>query len=185
MIAASYDIFKFSTTPSYVLGSFKSWDTLFPAVVQFMLVSAVILFIVLILIGGIQYLTSAGNEESTKTARRLILNAVIGLFIMLSAQAMTAWLLIRTNKTEFLRYIPGFTYSSFVSVGLTTGTSTDTRTNSSNSSTSSGTTQKANCTKSPASTDVQCGTATSNGPDSAITTPNTSQTLMQGMTPQY
>ncbi len=47
--------------------------------------AAVVLFIILLLIGGIQYLGSFGNEEATTKARKLILDAVVGLFIVLAA----------------------------------------------------------------------------------------------------
>ncbi len=59
-------------------GSFgKIWDMVVTA--------AAIVFMVLLLIGGIQYLTAAGNEESTKKARALLLDAVIGLVLVLLA----------------------------------------------------------------------------------------------------
>jgi len=39
--------------------------------------------IIMLLVGAYQYITSAGNQEKTKTAHRLILWAVIGLFVLL------------------------------------------------------------------------------------------------------
>lgn len=59
-------------------GSFgKVWDMV--------VIAATIVFMVLFLIGGIQYLTAAGNEESTKKARALLVDAVIGLVLVLLA----------------------------------------------------------------------------------------------------
>lgn len=50
--------------------------------------AAIVLFVILLLIGGIQYLGSFGNEEATTKARKLILDAVVGLFIVLAAGAI-------------------------------------------------------------------------------------------------
>ena len=176
-----FDVFKFSSTPSYVAsGTFSSWGTLFPAIVQFALVCAVILFIILMVVGGIQYLASAGNEEGTKLARKLLLNATVGLFIMLSVQAAAAWVLIRTNKTDLLQYIPRYSYGSFgwtgtpvTSAGSNSSSVTKNTGNKVPVTTDTGdkvpvtTAAPANCTKSPASADVQC----ISGPDNIVTSP--------------
>ena len=50
-------------------------------------------FMILILIGGFMYLISAGNEESSGKAKRLFLDAVVGLAIVLAAWALGAWVL--------------------------------------------------------------------------------------------
>lgn len=52
-----------------------------------------ILFVILLLIGGVQYLASAGNEDSTKKARQLMLDAVIGLVIVVGAWAVGTYVL--------------------------------------------------------------------------------------------
>jgi threonine/homoserine/homoserine lactone efflux protein len=39
---------------------------------------------------GIQYITAGGNQDKVKTARQGIINAVLGIIIM-----MTAWFIIR------------------------------------------------------------------------------------------
>ena len=43
------------------------------------------IFLVMVLIGGVQYLVGAGNEETTSKAKRLMLDAVIGLLLVLAA----------------------------------------------------------------------------------------------------
>lgn len=47
-----------------------------------------ILFIVLIIVGGFQWMTAGGNEEDVKKAQNRIKNAVIGLVIVVSAYAI-------------------------------------------------------------------------------------------------
>ena len=52
-----------------------------------------ILFTVLLLIGGILYLTAAGNEENTAKARKLLVEALIGLGIILAAWPVGRWII--------------------------------------------------------------------------------------------
>jgi len=51
----------------------------------------------LLLVGGIQYLTAAGNEESVGNARKLLINSIVGLIIVLSAWALGNWILQRVG----------------------------------------------------------------------------------------
>ncbi len=50
-------------------------------------------FIVLFLVGGVMYLTSMGNEDQAGKARKLMLEAVIGLIIVMSAWAVSTWVI--------------------------------------------------------------------------------------------
>jgi glycerol uptake facilitator-like aquaporin len=50
-------------------------------------------FIILFLVGGVMYLTSAGNEEQSKKSVKLIIEAVVGLIIVLSAWAVSNWII--------------------------------------------------------------------------------------------
>lgn len=52
-----------------------------------------IVTVVLILYGGFLWMTSAGNEETIAKAKKVIINAVIGLAIILSALAITQFIL--------------------------------------------------------------------------------------------
>jgi len=47
------------------------------------------IFFIMILISGFQWLTAGGNEEKAKQARDRVVNAVIGLIIVLAAYAIT------------------------------------------------------------------------------------------------
>ena len=76
-----------------VNNNFANANTIIKTIFSVVTVVGIILFVVLLLIGGIQYLGSFGNEESTKTARKLILDAVVGLFIVLAAGGVAQFVL--------------------------------------------------------------------------------------------
>lgn len=50
------------------------------------------IFFILMIYGGILWMTSVGNEEQVKKARGVLVAAVIGLIIVLSAYAITAYI---------------------------------------------------------------------------------------------
>lgn len=59
-----------------------------------LLLSILALFsVIMIIIGGLMWLTSAGNEEKAKKARILLRNALVGVIIILSSWAMVTWFL--------------------------------------------------------------------------------------------
>jgi hypothetical protein len=51
------------------------------------------IFLVLLLFGGVTYMTSAGNEEGTEKGKKIMLNAFIGLIIILAAYAVGTFVL--------------------------------------------------------------------------------------------
>lgn len=46
------------------------------------------ILIILLVIGGVRYLINAGNEEEVGKAKKLIIDAIIGLIIVLAAYAI-------------------------------------------------------------------------------------------------
>jgi hypothetical protein len=50
-----------------------------------------IIAVVIVLIGGFKYMVSGGNDDKTADARRLIVSGIIGLAIILSAWAITGF----------------------------------------------------------------------------------------------
>ena len=60
---------------------------------NFVFGAAGVIFVVLFLVGGIQYLTSAGNEEASTKAKKLLIDAVIGLVIVVVSYAAARWIL--------------------------------------------------------------------------------------------
>jgi TRAP-type C4-dicarboxylate transport system permease small subunit len=57
------------------------------------IILAGVIFVILFLVGGIQYLTAAGNEEQTGKAKRLLVDAIVGLVIVLAAWAIANFVL--------------------------------------------------------------------------------------------
>ncbi len=68
-------------------------DQLIADVVNFISVVVGILAVIMIIYGGFRYITSAGNPENTKTARNIILYALIGLVIVALAQIIVKFVL--------------------------------------------------------------------------------------------
>lgn len=52
-----------------------------------------VLFVLLFLVGGVMYLTAAGNDDQSKKAKQLLFDAVIGLVIVVVAWAVGNWVL--------------------------------------------------------------------------------------------
>ena len=48
-----------------------------------------VIFIILIIVGGFQWMTSGGNEKKIESAKGLITNAIIGVTIVLVSYAIT------------------------------------------------------------------------------------------------
>ena len=57
-----------------------------------------VIAVIMIIIGGLRYVTSAGNETAIKSARNTIMYAVIGLIIVALAQVIVKFVL--TNITD-------------------------------------------------------------------------------------
>lgn len=61
---------------------------LLQSIAEFLLAIAGTLFFFMVLYGGIQYLSGAGNEDQTGKAKATMLSAIIGLIIVTSAWAI-------------------------------------------------------------------------------------------------
>lgn len=57
-------------------------------VIQFLLLLAGIIAVLMLIIGGFWYLTSAGNEEQAEKGRKAIINAIIGLVVIILSYAI-------------------------------------------------------------------------------------------------
>ena len=64
------------------------FQNLLPAVIGIALAIGAIIFLFMLLIGGIQYTTSGGDKAASEAARGRITNAIIGIVIMLSIFAL-------------------------------------------------------------------------------------------------
>lgn len=56
-----------------------------------------IIFLVMILASGLAYMTSGGNEEKVKSAKRIFINAVIGVIIILMAYSVVYFVINTLN----------------------------------------------------------------------------------------
>ncbi|MCI0479220.1 pilin [Candidatus Uhrbacteria bacterium] len=54
-----------------------------------------IIAVVIVLLGGFKYMISGGNEDKTAEAKKLIVSGIIGLAIILSAWAITSFVISR------------------------------------------------------------------------------------------
>lgn len=54
-----------------------------------------IIAVVIVLLGGFKYMIAGGNEEKTMEAKKLIVSGIIGLAIILSAWAITSFVISR------------------------------------------------------------------------------------------
>ncbi|MBI4652684.1 hypothetical protein HY750_00290 [Candidatus Kuenenbacteria bacterium] len=57
-----------------------------------------IIAIIMIIIGGLMWMTAGGNEERAKKARGILINAIIGLLIVLLAYVITYWIVDTLGK---------------------------------------------------------------------------------------
>ncbi len=79
--------------PSGVPPIFGTFQSTFRNIFNIVIVVAGILFVALFLFGGVQYLTAAGSDDATKKARQLMLDAVIGLVIVLTSWGVGTYIL--------------------------------------------------------------------------------------------
>jgi hypothetical protein len=94
-------------TPLVAMGAkLGAMDTDFAAnfstVYTFVIGISTLIFVILFLVGGIMYLTAAGNDESTKKARSLIVDAVIGLIIVLIAWSAGSYIITQLVDSNSL-----------------------------------------------------------------------------------
>ena len=61
-------------------------------IIQIVLGFLATIFVVLLIYAGFKYMTAAGNEDAVSDAKKLIIQAVIGLLIILSAWAITVFI---------------------------------------------------------------------------------------------
>ena len=77
-----------------------------------------IIAIIMLIMGGVQWMTSGGAEEKTTNARKLIVNSLIGLIIVLLAYVITVWV-VNTFKDEIVK--DSTTTTSATTTGLAAG----------------------------------------------------------------
>jgi hypothetical protein len=83
----------FQSCTSGTGGIFSSPESIISFAFRIIIAISGAIFIVLLLIGGLTYLTSAGNEDGTSKAKKMLIDAVIGLIIVLSSFAIGSYVL--------------------------------------------------------------------------------------------
>lgn len=66
-------------------------ENIVATIIKTMLTLLGIIFVVLMIFSGYQWMTAGGNEDAIKKARSRIINAIIGLAIVVFAYAVTAF----------------------------------------------------------------------------------------------
>ena len=77
-----------SIVPPDTLGKVTDIVAIIRAIVQFILVVAFVLAFIMLLVGGIRWITAGGDEKGVAGARNMITAALIGLVIVLVAYAI-------------------------------------------------------------------------------------------------
>lgn len=77
--------FKLPFIEAPLNGGTISFATLFSSIINIVLVIAGFLAIIYLIFSGIRYITSAGNADQAKAARQGIINAVIGIAVVVAA----------------------------------------------------------------------------------------------------
>ncbi len=67
------------------LNSSQSLPELIANVIRLMLLFAGAIAVVFVIIGGYQYLTSGGNEEAAEKGKKTLINAIIGVVVIILA----------------------------------------------------------------------------------------------------
>lgn len=82
--------------PTFGLGTADLESTIVN-VIQWVLGFLGLIAVIMILVGGFQWLTSGGNEEKVASAKKVISAAVIGLIVVLLAWAIVIFVVSQTN----------------------------------------------------------------------------------------
>ena len=73
-------------------------DTTIQNIINLLSVAVGIAAIIMLIIGGFRYVTSAGNQETVKAAKNTIVYALIGLVIVALAQLIVNFVLNKTTQ---------------------------------------------------------------------------------------
>ncbi len=83
---------KFSN-PGGVNNAGSNLANIIKFVFNFIIAIAAGIFVIMLLVGGVTYLTGAGNDEQTGKGKKMLIDAIIGLFIVLAAWGVGTYIL--------------------------------------------------------------------------------------------
>jgi hypothetical protein len=69
-----------------------TFENMISSAVNFVLIVASVLFVFNFLIGGIKFMLSGGNREKLDSAKRQLLNAILGIIIIFSSWAVLGFI---------------------------------------------------------------------------------------------
>jgi len=72
-------------------------QSLVQLIITVLLVIAGVIAVIYLIIGGYQYITSAGNAEQAAAGRTTVLNAIIGLVIIFAAYLIISFIMSQLN----------------------------------------------------------------------------------------
>lgn len=101
-LAQNIDLTRTIPTPTEIGNlptGFRSVSQIVAEIFRIVIAISGAIFLVLLLVGGVQYLTGAGNEETTGKAKRLMIDAVVGLILVLAAYSIGTFILRRVGFT--------------------------------------------------------------------------------------
>ncbi len=81
-----------------ILGN-ASPEELTISIINWILAILALIAVIMILIGGFKWLTAGGNEEKVEGAKKLLIAAIIGLLVILSAWGISVYVI--NNLLEF------------------------------------------------------------------------------------
>lgn len=84
--------------------NFQSVPKIIAEIFNFVIAISGAIFLIMLLVGGVQYLTGAGNEETTTKARRLMVDAIIGFILVIAAYAIGVFII---NRLYGQAVVPG------------------------------------------------------------------------------
>ena len=75
-------------------------------IIQFVLSLIGIFFLILVIMGGYQWMTAGGNEETIAKAKKRIINATIGLTLVLAAYAISYFIIYMISEQTLTAIAP-------------------------------------------------------------------------------
>jgi hypothetical protein len=79
-------------------GDEKQFTTVIKLIIQIISLIAGIAAVIMIVVGGLKYITSNGDSSSTASAKNTILYAIIGLVVVALAQVIVRYVLTTASK---------------------------------------------------------------------------------------
>jgi Type IV secretion system pilin len=95
-----------SVGKAFLRNSYTIWgksvkDPIVVRLIKWLLEIIVIIWVPLLIFGGIKYITAAGDEWAQKTARTWMINVVIGIVLALSSLAIVTFVSSLLNDSRF------------------------------------------------------------------------------------